>query len=71
MDGTAMDVLMEYVGWMSPAVAGRYVGVAASVAPSSGAKRSRDTAVTQADTLPLGRRTQRPTRQTVAESVRG
>ncbi|CAN0597596.1 unnamed protein product, partial [Laminaria digitata] len=26
MDGTAMDVLMEYVGWF-PVVASRYVGV--------------------------------------------
>ena len=53
MDGTAMNVLMAYVGWRSPAVASIYVGVTASVPPSSGAKRSRDTAFIQADALPL------------------
>ena len=39
MDGTAMDVLMEYVGWKSAAVASRYVGVTASAAMPKGAKR--------------------------------
>ena len=34
MDGTTMDVLMEYVGWKSAAVAARYVGVMASAAGS-------------------------------------
>ena len=53
MDGTAMDVLMEYVGWKSAAVAGRYVGVTASAAGSRGAKRSRDTAFIDADALLL------------------
>ena len=43
MDGTAMDVLVEYVGWKSAAVTGRHVGVTASAAESRGAKRSRDT----------------------------
>ena len=43
MDGTAMDVLVEYVGWKSAAVAGRYVMATASAAGSRGAKRSRDT----------------------------
>ena len=53
MDGTAMDVLMEYVGLTSAAVAGRYVGVTASAAGSRGAKRSCDTAFIDADALPL------------------
>ena len=53
MDGTAMDVLMEYVGWKSPVVASRYVGVTASAASSKGTKRSRDTAFIDADALPL------------------
>ena len=55
MDGTAIDVLMEYVGWKSAAVAGRYVGVTASAAGSRGAKRSRDTAFIDADALPLSK----------------
>ena len=53
MDGTAMDVLLEYVGWKSAAVAGSYVGVTASAAGSRGAKRSRDSAFIDADALPL------------------
>ena len=53
MDGTAIDVLMEYVGWTSAEVAGRYVGVTASAARSRGAKRSRDTAFIDAGALPL------------------
>ena len=55
MDGTAMDVLMEYVAWKSAAVAGRYVRVTASAARSNGAKRSRDAAFMDADALPLSR----------------
>ena len=43
MEGTAMDVHMEYVGWKSGTVARRYVGVTAS-APAAGVKRSRVTA---------------------------
>ena len=34
VDGTAMDVFMEYVGWRSPAVAGRYAGATALPATS-------------------------------------
>ncbi|CAM9376086.1 unnamed protein product, partial [Laminaria digitata] len=51
MDGTAMDVLMEYVGWKSATTARRYVGVTASAAVA-GAKRSRETAFIEADALP-------------------
>ena len=51
MDGTAMDVLMEYVGRRSVAVASRYVGASASA--SNGTKRLRDTAFIQADAVPL------------------
>ena len=50
MDGTAMDVLMEYVGWKSPTVARRYVRVTASAA-AAGVKRSRETALIKADAL--------------------
>ena len=53
MDGTAIDVLMENVGWRSSAAASRYGGVTASASASNGTKRSRDTAFTQADALPL------------------
>ena len=52
MDGTAMDVLMEYVGWKSASVARRYV-VATASAAAVGAKRSRETAFIEADALPL------------------
>ena len=52
MDGTAMDVLMEYVGWKSAAVARRYVGVTASAA-AAGVKRSRETAFIETGALPL------------------
>ena len=52
IDGTAMDFLMEYVGWKSAAVARRYVGVTASAA-AAGVKRSRETAFIEADALPL------------------
>ena len=52
MDGTDMDVLMEYVGWKLAAVARRYVGVTASVA-AAGVKRSRETAFIEANALPL------------------
>ena len=52
MDGTAMEVLMEYVGWKSAAVARRYVGVTASAA-AAGVKRYRETAFIEADALPL------------------
>ena len=52
MDGTAMDVLMEYVGWKSASIARRYVGVTASAA-ASGAKRFRETAFIEADVSPL------------------
>ena len=51
MDGTAIDVIMEYVGWKSAAVARRYVGVTASAA-AAGVKRSRETAFIEADALP-------------------
>ena len=50
MHGTAMDVLMEYVGWKSPTVARRYVRVTASAA-AAGVKRSRETALIKADAL--------------------
>ena len=36
MDGTAMDVLMEYVGWKSATVARRYMGRGESVRGSGG-----------------------------------
>ena len=49
MDGTAMDVLLEYVGWRSVAVASRYVGMTASASAPNGTERSRDTAFIQAD----------------------
>ena len=52
MDGTVMDVLMEYVGWKSASVARRYVGGTASAA-AAGAKRSRETTFIEADALPL------------------
>ena len=58
-----MDVLiMEYVGWRSAAVAGRYVGAMASAAGSRGAEHSRDPPFIDADALPpvggvLGART--------------
>ena len=52
MGGTAMDVLMEYVGWKSASIARRYVGVTAFV-EAAGAKRSRETAFIEADALPL------------------
>ena len=48
-----MDVLMEYVGWRSAAVLGRYAGVTASAAMSGGTKRSCDTASIDADVLSL------------------
>ena len=55
LDGTAIDVLMEYVGWKSATVARRYVGVTASAA-AAGMKCSRETAFMEADTLPLSER---------------
>ena len=48
-----MDVLMEYVGWRSAAVLGRYAGVTASAAMSGGTKRSCDTASIDTDVLSL------------------
>lgn len=48
MDGTAMGVLPECVGWQSVTVARRYVRVTASAAVA-GAKRPRGTAFTEAD----------------------
>ncbi|CAM9728164.1 unnamed protein product [Pylaiella littoralis] len=53
MDGTAMDVLMEYVGWKSTPVARRYAGQTASAVGQGANKRSRDTAFLEADALPL------------------
>ena len=52
IDGTAMDVLMEHVGWKSKTVARRHVGVTASAA-AAGVKRSRETAFIEADALQL------------------
>ena len=52
MDGTALDVLMEYVGWKFASVVCRYVGVTAAAA-AAGAKHSRETAFMEADALPL------------------
>lgn len=52
MHGTAMDALMEYVGWKSVAVARRNVGITMSAA-ATGVKRSRATAFIQADALRL------------------
>ena len=48
-----MDVLMEYVGWRSAAVAVRYVAVTASTAMPRATKHSRDTAFIDADASPL------------------
>ena len=53
MGGTAVDILMEYVGWGSAAVAGRYVEVTASAVVSRGAKCSSDTALVDENALPL------------------
>lgn len=50
MDGTAMDVLIECVGWKSAHVACRYVGVTTSAAVV-GVKHSRETAFIEADAL--------------------
>ena len=52
MDGTAMNVLMEYVGWTSATVARRYLGLTASAA-AAGVKRSRETVFLEVDALPL------------------
>ena len=54
MDGTARDVLMEYVGMggKSVTLARRYVGVTAS-ATAVGMKRSREMAFIEADAVPL------------------
>ena len=54
LDGTAIDVLMEYVGmgWKSVTLARRYVGVIASAA-AVGMKRSREMAFIEADAVPL------------------
>ena len=46
---------MEYVDWKSATVARRYVGVTASAA-EAGAKRPRETAIIEADALPLSER---------------
>ena len=68
---------MEYVGWKSAAVAGRYAGVTASVAASRRTKSLRDTALTDADALPLlfqkslWSRAQRSLGTAAAESLRG
>ena len=43
VEGTAMNVLVEYVGWKPATVARRYVGATASVA-AAGGKLSRKTA---------------------------
>ena len=48
IDGTAVNVLTEYVGWRSSAVASKYyVGVTASTAASGSTKCFRDTAFIQ------------------------
>ena len=52
MDGTTMDVLVEYVGWKSATVARRCVGVTVPAA-AAGMKRSRETVLIKADALPL------------------
>ena len=52
MDGTAMDVLMEDVGWNSGTGSRRYVGMTASVA-AAGVKHSRGTAFIEAPARPL------------------
>lgn len=48
MDGTALDVLVEYIGWKSTSVARRYVGQTASAVRPGANKRSRDTAFLEA-----------------------
>ena len=35
MDGTAMDILMEYAGWTSASVASGHVGMTASASASN------------------------------------
>ena len=52
LDGTAIDVLMEYVGWKSAVVGRRYVGVTASAA-AAGVKHFRESAFIEVDALPL------------------
>ena len=49
MDGTAMDVLMEYVGWKFACVASRYAEATASATAAGMKKRSRETAFVEAD----------------------
>lgn len=44
MDGTDMDVLMEYIEWRPSVVASRYVRVTTSAAESRGTKQSHGTA---------------------------
>ena len=52
MEGTVMDVLVEYVGWKSATVARIHVG-GATPAAAAGVERSSETAFTEADGLPL------------------
>lgn len=52
MDGTAMDVLKENVGWESVTIARRYVGMKAAAAAAR-VMRCRETAFLAADGLPL------------------
>lgn len=51
-DGTAIDALVEYVGWQSALVAHRYVGATAS-ADAAEVKRSHETEFLEADNRPL------------------
>ena len=70
MDGTAMDVLMEYVVWKSATVAHRQVRVTSS-GVAAGVKRSRETAFIVACALPLCKQFARSHGPTEAESTRG
>ena len=64
MDGTAMSVVMEYMGWKSATVARRYVGVTASAAAAV-VKCSRETAFIEPDALPLSERFVRSSRSVI------
>ena len=52
MDSTPSTSCMEYVGWKFVIISRRYVGLRVSAA-ATGAKRARETALIEADALPL------------------
>ena len=51
MDGTAMDVLLAYVGGRSSAVTRRFVRATALAVASRGTERSHDNAFIEADAV--------------------